>query len=287
MAKKGSNFSAFSKKLKNGEDALNKGRKGRKGFIEVEAGSYAARFQSLEFGANDKVPFSKLTSVVVESENEDDVGLKIAEFISFAEKSGTKNGKKWKITEEDNFANLCSSLQSFGIDTSELELGELEEVAEALAEDQPACNVTVVEKGGYTKVRWGKYIEDDELPSLEDALDDEEDEEYEDSDDEEEDDDDGDDDSDAGEEESDDDDESDDEDEDDAEDEEYEDEEDDGDEDEDEPVVRGTTVTAKPGRAKKSSKYKVKSSNKSKQTCTLIRISDKREFKDQPWSCVE
>ena len=284
MAKKGSNFSAFSKKLKNGEDALNKGRKGRKGFIEVEAGSYAVRFQSLEFGANDKGPFSKLTSVVVESEDEEDVGLKIAEFISFAEKSGTKNGKKWKITEEDNFANLCSSLQSFGIDTSELELGELEEVAEALAEDQPACNVTVVEKGGYTNVRWGKYIEDDELPSLEDALDDEDDEEYEDSDDEE-DDDDGGDDSDAGEEL--DDDESDDEDDDDVDDEDEEDEEDDDENEDDEPVVRGTTVTAQPGRTKKSGKYKVKSSNKSKQTCTLIRISDKREFKDQPWSCVE
>ena len=271
MAKKSSNFSAFSKKLKNGEDALSKGRKGRKGFIEVEAGSYATRFQSLEFGANDKGPYSKLTSVVVESEDEDDVGLKIAEFISFAEKSGTKNGKKWKITEEDNFANLCTALQSFGIDTSELEFDELEEVAESLAEDQPACNVRVVEKGGYMNVRWGKYIEDDELPSLEDVLEDDEEEE-EDGDGEEDDDDSDDDDS--GEEESDDD---------ESDDEEYEDDE----EDEAELVVRGTTVTAKPGRAKKASKYKVKSSNKSKQTCTLIRVSDKREFKDQPWSCVE
>ena len=281
MAKKGSNFAAFSKKLKNGEDALSKGRKGRKGFIEVEAGSYAVRFQSLEFGANDKGPFTKLTSVVVESEDDDDVGLKIAEFISFAEKSGTKNGKKWKITEEDNFANLCTSIQAFGIDTSELEFEELEEVAESLAEDQPACNATVVEKGGYMNVRWGKFIEDDELPSLEDIL---EDDEEEDGDDDEEDDADEDD---TDEEESDDN-ESDNEDEDD--DGEYEDEEDDEEDDgdeEDEPVVRGTTVTAKPGRAKKSSKYKVKSSNKSKQTCTLIRISDKREFKDQPWSCVE
>ena len=277
MAKKGSNFAAFSKKLKNGEDALNKGRKGRKGFIEVEAGSYATRFQSLEFGANDKGPYSKLTSVVVESEDADDVGLKIAEFISFAEKSGTKNGKKWKITEEDNFANLCTSLQSFGIDTSELEFEELEEVAESLAEDQPACNATVVEKGGYMNVRWGKFIEDDELPSIEDVL--EDDEEEEDGEEEEEDDDDSDD---SDEEDSDDD---------ESDDEEYEDDDDDDDdddeEDEAEPVVRGTTVTAKPGRAKKASKYKVKSSNKSKQTCTLIRISDKREFKDQPWSCVE
>ena len=285
MAKKGSNFSAFSKKLKNGEDALNKGRKGRKGFIEVEVGSYATRFQSLEFGANDKGPFTKLTSVVVESEDEDDVGLKIAEFISFAEKSGkNKDGKKWKITEEDNFANLCTSLQSFGIDTSELEFDELEEVAESLAEDQPACNATVVEKKGYMNVRWGKFIEDDELPSLEDVLEDEDEEE----DGEEEDDaDDGDDD--AGDEEDSDDDQSDDDDADeDQEDDDEEDEEDDDDgDDEFEPVVRGTTVTAKPGRAKKSAKYKVKSSNKSKQTCTLIRISDKREFKDQPWSCVE
>ena len=177
MANKGSNFSAFSKKLKNGEEALNKGRKGRKGFIEVEAGSYAARFQSLEFGANDKGPYSKLTSVVVESEDQDDIGLKIAEFISFAEKSGVKNGKKWKITEEDNFANLCTALQSFGIDTSELELDELQEVAESLAEDQPACNATVIEKKGYMNVRWGKFIEDDELPSLEDVLEDEDEEE--------------------------------------------------------------------------------------------------------------
>ena len=278
MANKGSNFSAFSKKLKNGEEALNKGRKGRKGFIEVEAGSYATRFQSLEFGANDKGPYSKLTSVVVESEDQDDIGLKIAEFISFAEKSGVKNGKKWKITEEDNFANLCTALQSFGIDTSELELDELQEVAESLAEDQPACTVRVVEKGGYMNVKWGKFIEDDELPSLEDVLEDEDEEEEEDG--EEEDDDDTD------EEESDDEESDDDEDrEDDDDDEDEEDEEDD--DEEDELVVRGTTVTAKPGRAKKASKYKVKSSNKSKQTCTLIRVSDKREFKDQPWSCVE
>jgi len=273
MAKKGSNFSAFSKKLKNGEDALNKGRKGRKGFIEVEAGSYATRFQSLEFGANDKGPFTKLTSVVVESEDEDDVGLKIAEFISFAEKSGTKNGKKWKITEEDNFANLCTSLQSFGINTSELEFDELEEVAESLAEDQPACSATVVEKGGYMNVRWGKFIEDDELPSLEDVLEEEDEEtgeEEEDLEDPEEE-------NEEGPEEYEDDPEEEDDPEDDPEEE----------EEDPEPVVRGTTVTAKPGRAKKSAKYRVKASNKSKQTCTLIRISDKREFKDQPWSCVE
>ena len=280
MANKGSNFSAFSKKLKNDEDALNKGRKGRKGFIEVEAGSYAARFQSLEFGANDKGPYSKLTSVVVESEDQDDIGLKIAEFISFAEKSGVKNGKKWKITEEDNFANLCTALQSFGIDTSELELDELQEVAESLAEDQPACTVRVVEKGGYMNVKWGKFIEDDELPSLEDVLEDEDEEE----DGEEEDDDDDD----THEEESDDEESDDDEDGDDDQEDDDDDEEDEEDDDEEvEPVVRGTTVTAKPGRAKKASKYKVKSSNKSRQTCTLIRISDKREFKDQPWSCVE
>ena len=221
----------------------------------------------------------------VESEDEDDVGLKIAEFISFAEKSGTKNGKKWKITEEDNFASLCTALQSFGIDTSELEFDELEEVAESLAEDQPACNATVVEKKGYMNVRWGKYIEDDELPSLEDVLEDDEEEV-----DGEEEDDADDDDDDAGEEDSDDDQSDDDDADDDQEDDDDdEDEEDDDDDDEgdSEPVVRGTTVTAKPGRAKKSAKYKVKSSNKSKQTCTLIRISDKREFKDQPWSCVE
>ena len=132
-------------------------------------------------------------------------------------------------------------------------------------------------------VRWGKFIEDDELPSLEDVLEDEDEEE----DGEEDDADDGDDD--AGDEEDSDDDQSDDDDADeDQEDDDEEDEEDDDDgDDEFEPVVRGTTVTAKPGRAKKSAKYKVKSSNKSKQTCTLIRISDKREFKDQPWSCVE
>ena len=279
MANKGSNFSAFSKKLKNGEEALNKGRKGRKGFIEVEAGSYAARFQSLEFGANDKGPYSKLTSVVVESEDQDDIGLKIAEFISFAEKSGVKNGKKWKITEEDNFANLCTALQSFGIDTSELELDELQEVAESLAEDQPACTVRVVEKGGYMNVKWGKFIEDDELPSLEDVLEDEDEEGEEEEDD---------DDDDTDEEESDDEESDDDEDGDDDQEDDDDDEEDEEDDDEEvEPVVRGTTVTAKPGRAKKASKYKVKSSNKSRQTCTLIRISDKREFKDQPWSCVE
>ena len=128
-------------------------------------------------------------------------------------------------------------------------------------------------------VRWGKFIEDDELPSLEDVLEDEDEEGEEEEDD---------DDDDTDEEESDDEESDDDEDGDDDQEDDDDDEEDEEDDDEEvEPVVRGTTVTAKPGRAKKASKYKVKSSNKSRQTCTLIRVSDKREFKDQPWSCVE
>ena len=256
MAK--SNFSAFSKKLKNAEDALGKGRKGRKGFVEVEPGRYTVRCQSLEFGVNGKIPFTHLNTIVVGSDNEEDLGLRVAERISFEEKSGVKNGKSWKMTEEDFFAQLCTSIQAFGVDTSELEMDDLEALADSLAEDQPATSITVAEKNGYSRIKWGKFIEDDDLPSLEDVLDDDdEDEEEEDEEDnEEEDDNDGED-------------------------------EEEGEEEEDEPIEKDDLVMAKPPKTKVLAEYKVKSSNKGKKTCTLIRTKDSREYKDCPWECVE
>ena len=247
-----SNFSAFSKKLKDADKALNKGRKGRKGYIEVEPGKYATRFQSLEFGVKGSNGYTLLTSIVVEAEDDEDVGSRIAEYISFEEKSGTKNGKNWKITEEDHFANLCTALIAFGIDTSELEMDDLEAVSETLAEDQPATSVTVTEKNGYMNVKWGKFIDDDELPSLEDVLEEDDD----DDDDQESDDDDGD------------------------------DTDTDTESDDDGPVEKGQSVKAKLPRGKSPVECTVKASNKSKQTCTLIRTKDKREFKDIDWSAV-
>ena len=265
MAKKGSNFSAFQKKLKNAEESLEKGRKGRRGLIEVEAGNYVARALSLEFGENNGKPYTHLTSIVVEAENDDDVGLKIAERINFEEKKGKAKGtgKAYHITEADHFANLCTCLQSFGIDTSEMELSDLPDAADMLAEDNPACNVKVVEKGGYLNARWGKNVDDDELPAIGDVLEDDEDEEEDDDDDsphlavvgnDEED--------------------------------EEDEEEENGDDGEEFIPSKGETVSAKPAKAKKYEDYTVKSSNKGKKTCTLVRDRDEREFKSVPFALI-
>ena len=99
-------------------------------------------------------------------------------------------------------------------------------------------------------VKWGKFIEDDELPSLEDVLEDEDEEGEEDG--EEEDDDDDTDEEQSDDEESDDDEDEDQEDDDDNDEDDEDDEDEEDDDEEVEPVVRGTTVTAKPGRAKKA-----------------------------------
>ena len=266
MAKKGSNFSAFQKKLKNAEESLEKGRKGRRGLIEVEAGNYIARALSLEFGENNGKPYTHLTSIVVEAENDDDVGLKIAERTTFEEKKGVskKTGKPYHIAEADHFANLCTCLQSFGFDTSEMELSDLPDAADMLADENPACNVKVFEKDGYIKARWGKNVDDDELPAIGDVLEDEDDEEDDDSplpeDNEDE----------EGEEENDDDNDGDNE-----------------EEDEEEFVPsKGETVSAKPAKAKKYEDYTVKSSNKGKKTCTLVRDRDEREFKLVPFALI-
>ena len=264
MAKKGSNFSAFQKKLKNAEESMEKGRKGRRGLIEVEAGSYIARALSLEFGENNGKPYTHLTSIVVEAENDDDVGLKIAERTVFEEKKGVskKTGKPYHITEANHFANLCTCLQSFGIDTSEMILSDLPDAADLLADENPACNVKVFEKDGYVKALWGKNVDDNELPSIEDVLEDEDDEEDDDSplpDDNE-----------------------------DEEGEENDDEDGEGGEEEDEDFIpsKGETVSAKPAKAKKYEDYTVKSANKGKKTCTLVRDRDEREFKLVPFALI-
>ena len=241
---------------------MEKGRKGRRGLIEVEAGNYVARALSLEFGENNGKPYTHLTSIVVEAENDDDVGLKIAERINFEEKKGKAKGtgKAYHITEADHFANLCTCLQSFGIDTSEMELSDLPDAADMLAEDNPACNVKVVEKGGYLNARWGKNVDDDELPAIGDVLEDDEDEE----DDPLPDDNEGE----EGEEEN--------------EEEENEEEEEEG----DFIPSKGETVSAKPAKAKKYEDYTVKSANKGKKTCTLVRDRDEREFKSVPFALI-
>ena len=115
--------------------------------------------------------------------------------------------------------------------------------------------------------RWGKNVDDDELPAIGDVLEDDEDEEEEDDDDspnlavvgnegEE------------GEEENDNDD------------------DDDGDDEEDYIPSKGETVSAKPAKAKKYEDYTVKSANKGKKTCTLVRDRDEREFKLVPFALI-
>ena len=134
----------------------------------------------------DKVPYALLKTIVVHAEDSDDLGALVAEKFVIKHVSGVKKaddnygkkGDKWEITEAEIFANLCSALQSLGIDTADMELEDLAEAQETIESDQEACRVEIgIKKNGYKFIKWGKPIDDDDLPGIEDVLDDDEDEE--------------------------------------------------------------------------------------------------------------
>ena len=151
MAKLNAQQKAFMSKLKGAEDSFEKGRKGRAGLIDVEPGKYVVRGSELILGVNaDKKPFARLETIVVEADEDDDLGARIAQIFTFVERSGTTSGgKKWKITIEDQFDDFCTALITLGIETDELEMSDLPEVTEAIAEEQAAGSATVKEKNGY------------------------------------------------------------------------------------------------------------------------------------------
>ena len=276
----------FLKKLKGAAKDFNEGKSGRTGgMIDVDKGEYIVRFQSMEVGVNDnKNPYAKVISIVVSCEHDEDaIGATIGDYFEIVDRSGKKKDGSgtWSIPRKQVFAELCKCLQTFGANTQSMEkIEEVIEAAEELEESQPAGRVKVIEnKSGYLEAKWGKHVEkDDQLPAIDDVLEDEEDDVEDDIDDEEDD-----------EEE----DESDEEDDEDSEDEEDESDEDDDEDEEDEeeeeiePPTKGAVVKAKPPKTKAATKYKVTSVNKSKQTCTLQRVADKKVFKDQSWEVIQ
>lgn len=267
----------FFKKLNKSKAAFEKGREAKRGgMIDVPAGDYTVRLHSIELDTADTkagkgIPYVQFVAVVVAAEDDDHIGGMVRHREYINESSGTNDKGAWKITEADCFANICKTLQSFGVETSELELDDLEQLAEELPEEQPACRIKVVEKGQYLNVWFNAQVDPEELnlPEIDDVLDDEE----EDDDEPEADDDD--------------DSEDDDDDEQDEEDDEEEDDEEEEDED-DEPVEpeKGETVKAKPKGTKKAENYEVIRVNKSKQTVALKRVRDDKQFKDQPWDVI-
>ena len=255
-------FKDFAKRLADAKDAFKEGREGRgDGMVPASIGKHIVRGHSVEFVVKDKTPVVYIKAVIVHSEVPSDVGLMIMDRHEILERKGTAkaSGKPYHITVADCFAKICTVLQKLGYKTDQLEFAELEEVGEDIAKNQPACKITISENGDYKRIQWQKFVEDDELPMIEDVMesdDDDSDDDVEDSDD------DSDDDSD---EDSDD---------------------DDLDDDEDVEPVKGDTVTAQPKGTKVSGEYLITSVNKAKQTCTLSRVKDDREFKLQPWSVI-
>lgn len=256
---------SFFSKLKKSKDAFEEGRKGRTGgMVQLQTGPAIVRLQSVDLDVNDdKQPYVQFNTVCVSSENEDDIGQTASQRVVIRELKGTskKTGKPYHITIAECFAQICTILQKFGFETEEIELEELAEIAEAAAEEQPACSIEVVEKGEYLNILFKKQIDDDDLPSIDDVFEAEEEDDDDDSD----------------EEESEDDDE-----------EEIDEEEDGDDEDEEEPYVpsKGDTVSAKPPKTKKYEDYTVKTVSKAKETCTLVRDRDDKEFKNVPWDVI-
>jgi hypothetical protein len=297
-ASKSSPQKNFLAAVKGMADSFDNSRKGVKGFelIEVDAGRYTVRLKSIELSTVDftnqkNIPKFRLNGVVVESQDADDLGMACS-FEQLINNVKFENGGE--ITEDECWERIHTALQAFGVDTSELELSELPDLAEELGEDNPACKVTVkLSKKGNKYIAWGKLVDDEDLPGIDDVLDDDDSDEEldDDSDDVEElDDDDEDEDEDSDDSDDDDeledDDESDDDDDDDS-DESDEDEEDEDDEDEEDYVpTKGDSVKAKPKGARKVEKYTIKTVNKRREVCTLIRERDKAEFKDQAWSVI-
>ena len=260
-------------KLKKSKKAFEEGRAGRSGgMVNLTIDQKCiVRLQSLGLDVSDDgVPYVQFNTVCVSSEIDDDIGNTASQRFNIKELKGKskKTGKDYHITEADCFAQICTALQKFGYETDELELEELEELAETVSEEQPACQVTPIEKGDFVNLKFNKFIDDDDLPGIEDVSDvsDEEDEEDED--------------------EEDDDEMEDEEDTDEDDEEEYE----DADEDEDEENLiptKGDTVSAKPKGTKKYEDCIVKTVSKAKETCTLKRERDDKLFKDVPWYVIE
>jgi hypothetical protein len=266
----------FFKKLQKSEDEFKKGRKGRSGgLVEVDNGKYIVRGQSVDLDVtSDGTPFVQINCIVVHAEDDADIGGKVAQRTQIKRMSGEytdAKGKKqkWEITEADQFAEICTALQSLGIETNDMEFDQLEEAADHVSSEHPACRVEVkTNKKDYKFVKWGKPVDDDDLPSLEELVEDEDDDDDDDMDD-----DDGDDNDDV-----DDADDDDDMDDDDA--------DDDMDDDDFEPPTKGETVKAKPPKTRRATDYIVKTVNVKKETCSLERVGDDKLFKDVSWDDI-
>lgn len=246
------------------------------GMVEVEDGKYTVRVSSMGLDVNDNGdPYVQFNMVVVSGPES---GSAVRKRIDIAERSGeyvNKSGKKEKynITIEDCLGRIALDLQSMGIDTSDIDFGDMESLAGELAESQPAFRVNVrTNKNGYKNVYMDKPVDGDSLPTIEDVMgsssndDEEEEEEVEDSEEESEE---------SEEEESEDSDE-------DSEEEESDEEED----EEDDSPQKGAKVKAKPKGTNGQEQYVVLTVNHSAKTCTLKRSRDNRTFKDVPWSTI-
>ena len=242
-------------------------------FVEVPDGNYIVRLEELSFGSstnkeNKEVPYAQFTMVVATGPH---MGSRIRHRVRFEEVKGTtRAGKPFEITMQDCADRLARNLKSFmaAEDVEELDFDDLDDVASELNETNPACKVGVKSRGDWQNVYTNDAIDDENLPPMEELINEDDDD---DDDDEPVDDDDDDEVVDA----------SDDEDDDDEEDDEDEDEE------EDFKVEKGDTVTAQPGRTKKTGKYKVMTVSQRNQTCTLKRVSDDRVFKGVPWDSIQ
>ena len=268
----------FLKKLGKAKKAFSKARSVKAGgndMVLVSPGRRIVRLQSVKFDVNkNDVPYVMFNTVCVSSDNEGDIGQPAKAMINIESRSGTsKAGKEYSISEQDCFERICKNFQNFGYDTDDLDLEDLVELAEQVAEDQHAAQITIKDSNGFLNLYVNKFVEDENLPSIEDVVEESDDVPF---DDDEEDEDDDDDLVDDDEEESDDDDE-------------YEDAEDEDDEDEDEDFepAKGMSVSAKPKGTKRTSEYKVSTVSRAKQTCTLIRERDDKKFVSVPWELIE
>jgi hypothetical protein len=270
----------FLAKLKSHAEAWNevKDAKQSGGFVEVPEGKYTIRLRAMVVDVTDdqaKVPFVQFDMVVVAGEHE---GSMVRKRVRIEKrggiiKNGERKGEKWEQTIQDCLQEIARDLKGFNVETDDLEIADLPDVADDLSESQPACRVEVKDRNGYLNVRIGKPVEDDDLPSIDDILGDAKQpskKEKEDEDEEE--------DEDEGEEESSESDESD---------EESDDESDDDDDEDIVAPVKGETVTAKPKGTQKFEKFEVQTVNKSSQTCTLKRKQDGKVFKDVSWDVID
>lgn len=253
----------FFAALRNSKDAFKEGRSGRQGrsLIEAPNGDYVVRFQSADLDLDrDGAPVVLINTIVVHGEDQDSFGKRIAQRTVIKERRGInkndtkygKAGEEWVIPESRAFGDVCQVLQSFSVDTESMELVDLGDVVDQLAEDQPACRVTVgTKQNGYSYVKWGTPVTDTEdLLEISDVT-----EESPASEDDEDDDD------------------------------------DDDDEEDDSSVLvepeKGETLTAQPDGTKSAEDYEVMTVNRTKEECTLKRVRDGRMYRKQPWGVIK